>query len=118
MSQFSNDEQEKSWYHYQDEALLSPDLIERLKRDENAETEDEALLDKDEEEDIENLAWCQLEPAVKDILKESWIKLQKRIESMGMVTFLSLFNAQPDTLDTYLSPQDVQALQDLNKDKL
>ena len=40
-----------------------------------------------------------------------------RIESLGVVTFLSLFNATSETLDTYLSPEDIEALKQEDKDK-
>ena len=41
-----------------------------------------------------------------------------RIESLGIVTFLGLFNVQSETLDTYLSVEDVEKLHKEERDKL
>ena len=59
-----------------------------------------------------------MEPDVKEVLKQSWKQLQDRIASLGVVTFLSLFNVQSETLDTYLSTEDVEALKQSDQEKL
>ena len=70
----SVDEQEnKSWYHYED--TPENDLIQRLRNDED----EEAVEDVEEEdENSELVSLCQLEPQVKELLRDSWLQLQKR----------------------------------------
>ena len=47
-----------------------------------------------------------------------FISIFYRIASLGVVTFLSLFNVQSETLDTYLSSEDVEALKQSDQEKL
>ena len=50
--------------------------------------------------------------------RQSWKQLQEQISSLGNVTFLSLFYVQPETLDTYLSAEDIEALKQTDQEKL
>ena len=50
--------------------------------------------------------------------RQSWKQLQEQISSLGNVTFLSLFYVQPETLDTYLSAEDIEALKQSDQEKL
>eukprot|EP00093_Oithona_nana_P006076 06076.XXX_130442_130164_1 [CDS] Oithona nana genome sequencing. len=70
------------------------------------------------EMDEEETAKYKLEAEAKEILRESWKHLQSRIESLGVVTFLSLFNACSETLHTYLTPEDIATLKEQDKDKM
>jgi len=121
-SQNSNEEAEvtttKDWYHYSQQ---TPDyeLFERLKADEDEFGDHEG---EGEEENLDldsaSISAFQMEPHVKEVLRQSWKQLQEQISSLGNVTFLSLFYVQPETLDTYLSAEDIEALKQSDQEKL
>jgi len=118
-SQNSNEETEvttSSWYHYSQQTP-DHDLFERLKAqdaDEDGDDEDDDLAANLEGPCVT----FQMEQETKEVLRHSWRQLQDRISSLGMVTFLSLFNVQPDTLDTYLSIEDIESLKQNEQEKL
>ena len=130
----NEDDEHKSWYHY--------DPIEAKDRLEHFEGNDQEVFSDNEEKDEmdeEETAKYKLEAEAKEILRESWKHLQSRyqrsfwlacfssiltlfdhcrIESLGVVTFLSLFNASSETLHTYLTPEDIATLKEQDKDKM
>ena len=47
----------------------------------------------------------------KDLLRSSWLVLQKNISSVGTVTFLKMFETHPETLKPFIP--DVHSVKEL-----
>lgn len=44
-----------------------------------------------------------ISPRQKDVLRQTWFQLRKEMDSVGVVTFLKLFETHPETLTPFLS---------------
>jgi hypothetical protein len=59
--------------------------------------------------------WPKISAEQKVILRSTWQKLQKKMDAVGVVTFLRLFETHPETLQPFL--HHINAVKEMEMDE-